>query len=130
VDISRYPIYSEGWKILFHSESANTWRVYFVLFPYLDFIKERDDLRNSDDLVIFSCENVFKLLDIDFSYYSTGFLKDLYELSLLIEKNSTKILEAFSRENIKNTSDVLIKMEGNNVGEVNRILKTIKDLVD
>jgi len=115
---------------LFHSESANTWRVYFVLFPYLDFIKERDDLRNSDDLVIFSCENVFKLLDIDFSYYSTGFLKDLYELSLLIEKNSTKILEAFSRENIKNTSDVLIKMEGNNVGEVNRILKTIKDLVD
>lgn len=132
VDISRYPINSEGWKILFHSEntSVNMWSVYFVLLPYLDFIKERKDFRNKDELVIFSCENVFKLINADFPNYSTGSIENLSELSKLIKKNFPQISEAFSGENIKKTYYSLINRDGNNEKEVNKILKTIKDMVD
>lgn len=130
IDVSRYPIPSRGWKLLFHSEKSDIWSIYFVLLPYSSIINERLDLRKRENLAIFSCENVFKLLDIEYSYQPVGFLEDLHELSALIKENSARIFEAFSRENIANTYDVLVKMEGNNEGEINRVLVTIKDLVD
>ncbi len=115
---------------MFHSEKSDIWSIYFVLLPYSSIINERLDLRKRENLAIFSCENVFKLLDIEYSYQPVGFLEDLHELSALIKENSARIFEAFSRENIANTYDVLVKMEGNNEGEINRVLVTIKDLVD
>lgn len=130
VDISRYPISPAGWKLLFHSKKSDAWRIYFVLLPYSATISERLDLRNRENLVVFSCENVFKLLDVEYSYRPVGLLEDLHELSRLIKGSSTRIFEAFSRENIENTYNVIINMDGNDEEEINRVLATMKDLVD
>lgn len=130
IDISRYPIFSAGWKLLFRSKKSDAWRIYFILLPYSVTISEKLDLRNRANLVVFSCENVFKLLDVEYSYRPVGLLEDLHELSLRIKENSTGIFEAFSRENIENTYNVIREMEGNDEEEINKVLATMKDLVD
>lgn len=102
--------------LLFRMEENETLGFYFILVPspLYPFIIGREELMRRKDVIVFSGQNVFQALDIDYSYHPRGFFEDLNELSQLIHDNSSRLLGAFSEENIGRTYDALITMKRSN----------------
>lgn len=100
-------------NLLFRIEKNNVLHFYFILVPSPrhQFIRERGELMKKKEVVVFSGQDVLGFLGIDYSYKPKGFLEDLNELSHLIHDNSSRILKAFSDEDIENTYNALIPME-------------------
>jgi len=102
--------------LLFRKTEDEKLNFYFVLVPspLYPFLREREDLMKRKNVIVFSGQNVFQLLNIDYSYCPKGFLEDLNILSGEIHDNLSVILNAFSDENIEETYNALIATEGNN----------------
>jgi len=124
-DVFRAPVNSEIWRILFHLERKGI-SAYFILYPHYQFIKDRIELAQRNEAVIFSIQNVFRYLDIQYSAFSNGDLDDLHELSIMIRDNFPKLNDAFSEKNIEKTYTELISTTGNNEDEINDLLKTAR----
>lgn len=130
IDISRYPKNGGGWKLFFHSADEYTFKVYLILYPNLNFIKDRDELIKRNDVVVFSERNFFNIVGIEYNHNSGNRLEDLKDLSIIINKNWEKIIQALSATNIENTYNALYMTTENNENEINQVLKEISDLAD
>jgi len=130
IDIKRYPWDLIKANLLFHSKNDNTFEVYFIFYPYLKFIKNREDLIAKNDVVVLSGKNVFRMLGIEYSHNPNGLLEDLHDLSIFLKNNWDRILQEFSDKNIKKTYNIVVSMEGNDEEEINRVMKTLHNLVD
>ena|GEM_PF-6801227 len=130
IDISRYPKECGNWKLFFHSTKENTINVFFILYPYLKFIKNREDLIPKNEVAVLSGKNVFRMLGIEYSHNPDGLLDDLHDLSKFLKNNWDRILLEFSDKNIKKTYNIVVSMEGNEEREINRVIKTLHNLVD
>jgi len=130
VEISRYLRNCSGCKLFFHSNNDQTVDVYFMIEPWVKFIKNREELIKNEEVVVLSGINVFSYLGIPYEHNHEGLLEDLQDLCIVIQKNREKILEAFSKKKVKRTYSSIISLNGNNEKEINRIRKTVHNLVD
>jgi hypothetical protein len=92
------------------------------------FIKDRENLIDTESMIIFPGKNVFHLLGIDLRGIEDPFKPEQYfdvlgNLLWLIQDNLPRLSDAFSSNNIGNTYNALIAMEGNNNESVQKIIK-------
>jgi len=116
------------------SEMSKSHTLYFVLYPRISykFINNLQELQKKNERIIFSGRNIFNYLHLGDLYEknSTGSLSDLHILCIKMKENWLKIDNAFSDENVEKTYTALSLMKGNNEEEINRVLKTVHNLVD
>lgn len=113
-----------GCDIYLRSGANGGFRLYFVGYLLKESTVWRRGSMNKTEPFFFSAENVFELLDIDYTSIKEWHMKNLQMLCELIDENSTAVFRAFSMENKAKTFTALMAMKGND----NEILRSIRDL--
>ncbi|MFA5269673.1 MAG: hypothetical protein WC379_17045 [Methanoregula sp.] len=100
---------SDGWMgFIFHQEKDKTAGLYFYLWPYLPFIKGREEHVARKEMIFLSGRDVLGLLGIAYPSPSNNFLDDVTRLSSIMSMQSARLIDAFSGENIEKTYNNLI----------------------
>ena len=110
---------SDGWMaFIFHQEMDNTAGLYFYLWPYLPFIKRREEHVARKEMIFFSGRDVFNHLGIAYLSPSKNFLDDVTSLSSVMSMQSARLVDAFSSENIEKTYNNLITCDCDKYDEI------------
>lgn len=128
VDITCY--YVNICRILFHEKGDGTTDLFFVFNRWTNYMEKFPEIQREGKEIVFSFANVFRMLQIDYSYSPKGTIEDFRDYCQLIADNSDQILAAFSGKNIALAYNFLREMSGNSRDEVNTILAGLNNLVD
>jgi hypothetical protein len=125
VDVVRHPRAQGSWRLVIHSQTDKSLGVFFTLRPIFSFIQNREELQNKHEEIVFPGQSVFGLLEIKVPSLRKGTLENLHDLSIVMQENSSTILNAFSDKIIRKTYQALINNEGNNTEAMRKNVKRI-----
>lgn len=128
VDITSY--YHNMCRILFHTNTDATTSMFLIFNPSGYAWKKYPDIQSEGKRIVFSLPNVFRVLNIDYSYSPNGVLGDFQIYCQLLADNADAIKDAFSIRNVDISYSKLKNMSGNNQDEINEIIENLNDLIE